>query len=291
MRLNNISQTIDRWLVRSSYEGRNERHSCVCGCTRRFIARRIWQISNKEDDAIYPKYYYRCPRCGTFSAVNIYFPIDKYKSYAQFLHIDDKKRDLCAKRCRWLIESSALENLTDPNIVDLGAGEGAFTHALADCFPQGTVSAVEADLEMEKNFYGTHANVRFVPEFIEDFLIRSAPEAADIITLTDVLEHVIWPERVLEGIYRILKPGGVLYMTTPNSRTFDADKPFPFPVAPGAVDWAHANRTCQHIFMMTPTVMRSLTETFFAIVRYSEEFETGIRRDSVYTTLIARKPR
>jgi SAM-dependent methyltransferase len=41
-------------------------------------------------------------------------------------------------------------------------------------------------------------------------------ESFDIITIIDVLEHLPQPKRVLEKIYRLLKPGGIVYIKVPN---------------------------------------------------------------------------
>jgi SAM-dependent methyltransferase len=38
----------------------------------------------------------------------------------------------------------------------------------------------------------------------------------DAIVMVDVLEHIDKPRRVLIEVYRLLKPGGLLYMSTPN---------------------------------------------------------------------------
>jgi SAM-dependent methyltransferase len=43
------------------------------------------------------------------------------------------------------------------------------------------------------------------------------PEAAfDVVTLVDVLEHVTEPRILLEEVHRVLRPGGVVYIKTPN---------------------------------------------------------------------------
>lgn len=40
----------------------------------------------------------------------------------------------------------------------------------------------------------------------------------DVVTLWDVIEHYIYPKDELKEIYRILKPGGVLFISTPNHK-------------------------------------------------------------------------
>jgi 2-polyprenyl-3-methyl-5-hydroxy-6-metoxy-1,4-benzoquinol methylase len=43
----------------------------------------------------------------------------------------------------------------------------------------------------------------------------------DIITMWDVLEHLAYPVAALEKIARLLKPGGILMLSTPNLESFD----------------------------------------------------------------------
>ena len=38
----------------------------------------------------------------------------------------------------------------------------------------------------------------------------------DCVSLTEVIEHVEWPRELLREIFRVLKPGGLLVLTTPN---------------------------------------------------------------------------
>lgn len=53
--------------------------------------------------------------------------------------------------------------------------------------------------------------------FVED-LPASQERSFDVITLTDVLEHVCAPVAFLEGLARFLKPDGILYIKVPNAR-------------------------------------------------------------------------
>src|SRR6267143_3443586 len=48
-------------------------------------------------------------------------------------------------------------------------------------------------------------------------------DAADLVTSVSVLEHVRHPERVMQEIYRILRPGGIVYINVPFVFPFHAD--------------------------------------------------------------------
>ena len=45
---------------------------------------------------------------------------------------------------------------------------------------------------------------------------KLSAEAFDVVTCWHVIEHVADPKRVMEEIYRVLRPGGVLVLATPN---------------------------------------------------------------------------
>lgn len=80
-------------------------------------------------------------------------------------------------------------------------------------------------------------------------------------------------------------------MTTPNARTLESDAPLPLPKRYSEVDWDNANRSRQHLFMTTPEMMHRLIAERLQVVAETEDFETNIRRDSIYSTILARRVR
>jgi SAM-dependent methyltransferase len=156
--------------------------------------------------------------------------------------------------------------------------------------PKATVFAVEADARIKDKFYTANDRIIFVPMYIEDFLHQppgvGRPQP-HLVVLTDVLEHVLAPELFLKEVARVLAPGGLAYLTIPDANTFQA--PFPYPAKPESMDWPHANRTCQHLWMMEPKTFREIVSAPLEVVAESQSIETDIRRDSVYTTILARK--
>lgn len=55
----------------------------------------------------------------------------------------------------------------------------------------------------------------------EDFLSADFDGKFDIITCNDVIEHVLEPRRALEKMTSMLNPGGALYLSIPNARSWD----------------------------------------------------------------------
>jgi 2-polyprenyl-3-methyl-5-hydroxy-6-metoxy-1,4-benzoquinol methylase len=39
----------------------------------------------------------------------------------------------------------------------------------------------------------------------------------DVVTCSEVIEHVTDPQKAIAEMYRVLKPGGILFLTTPNA--------------------------------------------------------------------------
>jgi 2-polyprenyl-3-methyl-5-hydroxy-6-metoxy-1,4-benzoquinol methylase len=266
------------------YEPRNVRDSCVCGDLREDIARRVWKVHDELDNYAHHCYYYRCPECHSFSSVNIYFPTNAYIGIPlEAFCIPEIKRELNSLRVDWI--SSRVTLREDALFCDLGSGEGCFPDQFTKKLPRARAIAVEADSRLRQKFYGSYERVEFVEAYIEDFLCDLGKNLqADLIAITDVLEHVVDPEKVLQLIVDALKPGGFVYLTVPNSRTYGT---YPHLVAPADVDWDRANAARQHLWMLEPKIIFELVSRYFDIIEMSRTFETNIRQDSDYSTILA----
>lgn len=271
--------------VASKYEGRNSGHFCVCGTPRTDIENRIWHIGD-HGSLVWAPYYYRCPSCSSFSAVNLRFAPESYAGTSiEEYWIPDEKRDLNRERVRWILERTQIP--AHGVVYDLGSGEGAFTQALVQALPGARVVSVEADVRMPEKFQAEYEGASVVEEYIEPFLSRpEVANSADLIVLTDVLEHVLDPDELLRLIVAALKPGGVAYITAPNSDTLI---PFQKQTPAGEVPWDRANPTYQHLWVMSPPEMMRLVLKHGALLEYTRSLETNIRRDSEYSTFLLRK--
>jgi len=95
-------------------------------------------------------------------------------------------------------------------ILDLGCGSSA----MAAAFVRESASVFLADINLFR-LSGLNANPQNgVQMAAENLGFRSA--VFDAVILSDVLEHITDPAGALAEIRRVLKPGGVLYLTTPN---------------------------------------------------------------------------
>jgi 2-polyprenyl-6-hydroxyphenyl methylase/3-demethylubiquinone-9 3-methyltransferase len=97
-------------------------------------------------------------------------------------------------------------------ILDVGSGGGGFLHAVKDRFER----AVGLELDPKYIAYSRASGLEIVTRPLEDDYWDAMIGQFDAITLWDVIEHVNDPLLISSRIKRLLKPGGVLLMDTPN---------------------------------------------------------------------------
>lgn len=92
--------------------------------------------------------------------------------------------------------------------VDIGCGEGKIWQVLQD------QKVVGVDVSFN-NLKSSQKNIRVVNGSGERLPIKSG--CADLVLVSEVLEHVYYPERVMEEIERVLKVKGRAIITFPNT--------------------------------------------------------------------------
>jgi 2-polyprenyl-3-methyl-5-hydroxy-6-metoxy-1,4-benzoquinol methylase len=95
-------------------------------------------------------------------------------------------------------------------LLDIGCGNGSFLVNAREAGWQ--VSGLEpdpkaADAAQQRGLDVTVGTVD---------LLASESDCFDVITLSHVIEHVHEPKQLLQAVHRLLKPGGMLYIDTPN---------------------------------------------------------------------------
>lgn len=97
-----------------------------------------------------------------------------------------------------------------------------------------------------------------------------APESFDLVVAFDTFEHVYDPKKFLSAIHRVLKPGGVLAITTPNPASLLARL--------SGKNWV-SFKLPEHVFYWSPETIRKILEL-------NREFEVlKIHRAGQYATL------
>jgi 2-polyprenyl-3-methyl-5-hydroxy-6-metoxy-1,4-benzoquinol methylase len=103
------------------------------------------------------------------------------------------------------------------NLLDIGCAQGFFLFgaAKAGYTTKGIEIAQDAAAYARKEF-GLDIEIKPFEE------LRFAENHFDVVTLWQVLEHVPYPLMMLKEVHRILKPGGVLVVSTPNIEAMPA---------------------------------------------------------------------
>ena len=121
----------------------------------------------------------------------------------------------------WLVEGMRrwrvhrlLRVVTTGSVLDVGCGSGKFLRVLRD---EGWDVA---GLELNDD---TATGARLVQNIrVETNLNAFADKTFDLITITHVLEHVRDPLQILVDCRRLLKPGGIIAVATPNIESWQA---------------------------------------------------------------------
>lgn len=100
-------------------------------------------------------------------------------------------------------------------LLDIGFGEGGLLTVAEkngwQCF--GT------ELSPQSLKYGEERNWKVSSDALNDG--RFTKEGFDVVTLVELIEHVPNPDDFLQTAYSMLRPGGLLYLTTPNTRSIN----------------------------------------------------------------------
>jgi SAM-dependent methyltransferase len=101
-------------------------------------------------------------------------------------------------------------------VLDIGCGTGGASVALAA--KGATVLAVEVDVARLKatRALAAAAGVPVRLVLADGCALPCCEQTCHAVVLQDVLEHVVSPERLLREAARVLRPGGVAFVSTPN---------------------------------------------------------------------------
>lgn len=110
--------------------------------------------------------------------------------------------------------SKKIETINKPKILDIGCGTGSFLYSCEQKLPNSRLHGVEYDQRLIDQ---AHLNLQRTK--VSQGTAEKLPydeSVFDIVTSFQVIEHVVNPENMILEIRRILKPNGIMVITTPN---------------------------------------------------------------------------
>lgn len=119
----------------------------------------------------------------------------------------DKYQDLGRWHVTTFVRDVAAQLPAGTSLLDAGAGECAYRPLFAHCRYLGIDLAVG---EREWDYGKLDAAAR-----LERLPLRDG--SVDAVLCTQALEHLEWPREAVAEFFRVLKPGGRLYLTAPMS--------------------------------------------------------------------------
>ncbi len=158
----------------------------------------------------------RCSDCG-FVFTSPQFAPEEYARIYETVHADGDEG--IPPRARFAALAQRIRQAEAAGrFLDFGCGSGAFLDAMEGY--DGVGFEVQADVPGGASRRGRIVTGDILADAIEQ--LGLAPASFDFIVAWDVLEHLAVPTRQMERLNGLLKPGGRLYLTVPNSASWVA---------------------------------------------------------------------
>jgi 2-polyprenyl-3-methyl-5-hydroxy-6-metoxy-1,4-benzoquinol methylase len=125
------------------------------------------------------------------------------------------RRWLHCTRYDWIVEAirQAAEGSRE-SALEVGPCSGVYLPTLASLHREVTATDIEDEyLRHLAPLVKQYANLNLMEDDIT--ASRLPPVSFDLVLCTEVLEHIVTSQQALLQIYRLLKPGGVLIVSTP----------------------------------------------------------------------------
>lgn len=188
----------------------------LCGSKRRVLKYKISRFKIKFQ-------YKQCLKCGMLymdpmvsrASIPKLYEKGYYTGGADYNYFDERKNKkiVTAARLSRVKNISKFVNLNNAKLLDIGCSFGGFLEAVSKLYPScdlyGTEISDFAYRHLKKNskiktFKGGISQINFPPQFF------------DVITMLEVIEHLPSPRKDLGTAQKLLKPGGLLIIQTPN---------------------------------------------------------------------------
>lgn len=211
--------------------------------------------------------HYKCIECGSvFVGNNVnneelniaYSTLDSNRYYEEIETTNRKKMTTAINHLKVLIRESN-------SIIDIGTGNGLFVKLLHRAGFNNVFAHEIQDVDLSK----INSIVR---QIYQDYDYSTIPSNTfEVITLLDVLEHVIDPSHLIKSCGRILKTNGIIYFHTPVVTKIDRIMHFlqKFPILKkiGTI-WQRGRTSIFHLENYTPkSLIHLLKEAGFCNIK------------------------
>jgi 2-polyprenyl-6-hydroxyphenyl methylase/3-demethylubiquinone-9 3-methyltransferase len=172
-------------------------------------------------------------------------------------------------------------------VLDVAAAQGNFTLALAELGYRVTWNDLRADLagyvqkKYERGEVAYVAGNAFELNFADGF---------DCVLFCEVIEHVAHPDEFMANIARLVKPGGIAVMTTPNGRYFRNTLPrFSDCADPSVFETTQFKPDSDgHIFLLWPDEIRRFAKRSRLVIERQLFFSTPLTNGLMKTDHLLR---
>lgn len=105
-------------------------------------------------------------------------------------------------------------------VLDAGSGFGQYSDYLARKFPRWQITGIDIKDEEVASCqeFGKQAGLKNLEFKVANLCNYVQPDTYDLILSVDVMEHIEADREVFSNLYKSLKPGGVLLISTPSDK-------------------------------------------------------------------------
>lgn len=145
-----------------------------------------------------PSYYHSPPAGGLKDKLTRLHKSLAYKVYRKRIFQSLRKND----------------SLASCNILEIGCGPGYLSSFLESWFPTANITAFEYDVRLIEEAKTRTQNVSFVQGNAESLELEE--NTFDVVISLHLIEHLYNPELMIGEVSKVLKPGGLFILATPN---------------------------------------------------------------------------
>lgn len=119
------------------------------------------------------------------------------------------------------------ELVRNKSVLDIACGEGYGTNLLAQSAASVTGIDIDADTIAQARAKYKGENIRFQAGALEN--IPAAHQEFDVVVCFETLEHTAQHEKSMQEMKRVLKPNGILIISTPDKKFYSDDRNYKNP--------------------------------------------------------------